>query len=217
MTLLTLWLRLRTIGRRAAPDRSFVVALGERFKEPKSTAFFFLSWRRVTVTSAVVVGLLGSTATYAYASPQILPDHFLYPVRLALEQVETTVAFSPVAKERVQFKHLERRIAETRAVAPRASGAALARQATALSSGLQSLQMQEPVSDQEEYLRETVSLDQQEFAEVTAVFDEDVEDLELASWVQKQTSQLEAHAKDWKKSREQHQKKEVMPDEESGE
>ncbi|MBM3205064.1 hypothetical protein FJZ48_03750 [Candidatus Uhrbacteria bacterium] len=159
--------RFASMSRHARPDREFVNALRRelQIKGYLSVPYFqrfHVWWKRALATSSLVIfGLIG-TGTYAYASPSVLPDHPLYPVRTTLEQAELNVARGAKAKARVQSK-------------------LIARHLHALSK---SVSVQERFEDEEadeqdvihEDVQDVVTLEQQILSEMTvdkALFDED--------------------------------------------
>lgn len=108
------WLRLRRIRQRATlrseERRDIEAYLREHGAFGSSSVFFFKSFVRTWSAIATVVLLLTvGIGSYAYASDDVLPNTPLYPVRQALEQVETKLAVTPAQKEKVQRKLVERR------------------------------------------------------------------------------------------------------------
>jgi len=64
------------------------------------------------VYALVLVLVFGSTSIFAYASESILPGDQLYPLKLAVEEVEKQIAITPKAKIKVRQKISERRMKE---------------------------------------------------------------------------------------------------------
>lgn len=112
---------LQRIGKRAAPDREFVLRLQSRLAEkgyvPTQVRVASPVWRPVVASTAMLLSLSAGTATYAYASDTVLPDHPLYGVRLSLEKVENRLAFSVKQQEQIRLKHAYRRLNEVRLMA----------------------------------------------------------------------------------------------------
>lgn len=123
--------RLSSISRQAKPDREFVISLqkmlGEKgYLRPARSQVLLFSWRRAAVFFSLAGSLLVGTGTYAYVSPDVLPDHPLYGLRTTIEQAELTVARNPEAKAKVQLKQLRRHLQEERLLADRNQPLALA-------------------------------------------------------------------------------------------
>ncbi len=72
---------------------------------------FSLVWLKTTpvVASLVVLVFVGSTALAAQAS---LPDQFLYPVKIATEQVRLSLSVTSLGKTKVQLNLADRRLGE---------------------------------------------------------------------------------------------------------
>ncbi len=75
----------------------------------KSRSTFSFLFPRLSAVAAMVLILCVGVSSYAYASDAVLPNTPLYPVRAALEQVEIKLAVTPVQKEKVVQKLVERR------------------------------------------------------------------------------------------------------------
>jgi hypothetical protein len=105
--------KLASIRKRAEPRRDFEVALRKELV-PRTTHYALrTTFLHPAVLATSLVMVLGAgTATYAYTSDDVLPDHPLYPVRVGLEQVEEAVATTPDVLARVEVKHAERRAKE---------------------------------------------------------------------------------------------------------
>ncbi|MCC6563421.1 hypothetical protein IT087_00845 [Candidatus Uhrbacteria bacterium] len=112
MTRYKLW----KMSRRAQPDAAFVARLETTLRERGAIGSRRVSplFRMAAAACAVVLVLGGSTASYAYASESVLPDHPLYPLRETVESMEETAALSAEAKAAVQRKFVERRLNEIR-------------------------------------------------------------------------------------------------------
>ena len=121
MILWNLKRRLKRIGERAAPDREFVLRLqahlGEAGYFSVRSPFVLPVWRSAMASVAVICSLGMGTASYAYASDTVLPDHPLYGVRLSLEAIENHLTFSAQQQEQVRLKHTYRRLSEVRLMA----------------------------------------------------------------------------------------------------
>lgn len=123
--------RLSSISRRATPDRDFIIALGKTLKDKgyvRTSRFqgVMFSWKRAATVLSLLGGLLVGTGTYAYVSPEVLPDSPLYGLRSTIEKVEFKVARTPAAKEKIQLKHLRRHLQEQQKLADRNYALALA-------------------------------------------------------------------------------------------
>lgn len=101
--------KLNKIGDRANPDREFVKRLGSRFNP--TYAFSPVLKYSAGVLTALSIFVFG-TGSYAYASDAVLPEHDLYPLRLAIEGLEDRVAITSSVKARVRLKHAKRRLNE---------------------------------------------------------------------------------------------------------
>lgn len=64
------------------------------------------------VVGLVIVGILGGSGTYAYASPSVTPDTTLYPVKTSIEWVEERFHRSPEGLAAFHHRMAERREAE---------------------------------------------------------------------------------------------------------
>lgn len=108
-----LWLSLRRLRRRATPLSKERVAMELFLKEKgafSSVSLSVYSFARIGVVAAAIILVLSVTvSSYAYASETVLPDTPLYPVREAIEQVEVKLAVTPVQKQKVVEKMVERR------------------------------------------------------------------------------------------------------------
>lgn len=112
--MLTPWLRLRRIRQRATlrseERREMEAYLRARGVFETSSVFFFKSFVHTwSAVGALAILLMVGVSSYAYASDDVLPNTPLYPVRQVLEQVETKLAVTPVQKDQVQRKLIERR------------------------------------------------------------------------------------------------------------
>lgn len=63
----------------------------------------------VPAIATAAVLLLGGTGSYAYASPNVVPDSPLYGVKAGIENVEEGLKFSPEAKAKFHARMAERR------------------------------------------------------------------------------------------------------------
>jgi hypothetical protein len=119
-----LWYIERKLGRLrrlAEPDEQFLTNLERRLEigNPRIPSTFLFKFRFAAVSVGALIIFLGTTSTYAYASDQVLPGTFLYPLRLGLESIESRAVVTEDAKVTTQIKHLERRLAEDKLVAQR--------------------------------------------------------------------------------------------------
>lgn len=113
-----LWLKLRRLRQRATPLSKERAAI-ELFLREKGVFASALnpmySFARVfTAAAAIVLILSASVSSYAYASETVLPDTPLYSVREVIEQVEVKLAVTPVQKQKVVEKLVERRKQEVK-------------------------------------------------------------------------------------------------------
>lgn len=79
---------------------------------PKKRFGSFPTWKTAGVSFGLALSLAGGTGAYAYSSDEVLPQHPLYSVRMALEQAELTLPQSDQQRETVRIKHLQRRVSE---------------------------------------------------------------------------------------------------------
>ena len=105
--------KLTQLGDRANPEPGFVRSLEKTLQLQSGHRSWWIHWGRIAASASSIV-LVAATATsaYAYTSDDVLPDSALYPVRQSLENVETAVAPTPIAKAKVEVKHLKRRMRE---------------------------------------------------------------------------------------------------------
>lgn len=71
-----------------------------------------LSYAKILSGSFALIFLFCSTAFYAYANEDVLPGSRLYPLKIAVENIEVKIAQSPVAKIQIYKKLSERRLKE---------------------------------------------------------------------------------------------------------
>lgn len=105
--------KLRRLGRRADPDRDFVLGLEKRLVQeigvlPAPRAAY-LRWASA---AGLVLALGGATGAYAYASDSVLPGSALYPLKLEIENLEKSTSLTNARTAQVELKHLKRRLAE---------------------------------------------------------------------------------------------------------
>ncbi len=107
-------LRLWRAARRSSPTSSFLRGLEAGLFPPAELVVLhrLRALRFAVVPALLVVGLLGGTGVYAYASDTVLPDHALYPLRQSLEGFEVQIAAVTPMKDRVHLRLLERRARE---------------------------------------------------------------------------------------------------------
>jgi len=172
--------RLSSISRRAAPDRGFVLSLRNKLQEagyvetPRFT-LWKMSWKRAAVSFSILLSVgFGATATYAYESPDVLPDHPLYGLRVAMENVELKAASTPEAKENVRLKQLSRHLRDTKNLALAEKPLVVEQTKTVLNELSTEIANETAISadagsdqsDQEDYLRATVATDKQDLADI---------------------------------------------------
>jgi hypothetical protein len=105
--------KLKRLGRRGQPSKSFVDALQQKLIEkgaaPARITYQMPMMRYAAAALSIVILFGAGTSAYAYSSDEVTPDHPLYGVRQAVESVEETVAITPAWKERIRQKHLARK------------------------------------------------------------------------------------------------------------
>lgn len=109
--------KLRQLGRKAEPEKTFVADLYRKIEaefEPKQA--IIPVWKLAAVPALALIMTLFGTGVYAYASDDVLPGNPLYPVKQGLEKVEEKLAIRKQAKLYVAVKHLERRLKEDKAL-----------------------------------------------------------------------------------------------------
>ncbi len=105
--------RLKKLSQHAEPDPRFVRALEARLHaqmKPRGWQSPLLRFGAALASLVCIVG--GTTGAYAYESEQVVPGHFLYPVRERIEHIEEQIAITPEKRVEVAVKHIERRIHE---------------------------------------------------------------------------------------------------------
>ena len=112
--------KLRGLSKRAEPGSKFRVALRkELVSRLPRRPWYALIMRPVAVTASLAAMLGAGTASYAYASDSVLPDHPLYPVREQVENLVKTVAVTPKLQAAARLKLVLRRVRETEVMAAR--------------------------------------------------------------------------------------------------
>lgn len=112
--------KLRKLSKRAEPSSEFQAALRkELLSRVPQRPWLAVIMRPVAVTASLAAMLGAGTASYAYASDDVLPDHPLYPMREQVEQLVKTVAVTPKAQAAVQLAFVKRRVREMEAMAAR--------------------------------------------------------------------------------------------------
>lgn len=115
--MIRLWLTLRRLRQRATPRSDERGAMEAYLRKNGAFSSERMVWsygRSFAIALVVVLIVSVSVSSYAYASDAVLPDTVLYPVRQALEVVETKLAVTPAQKEKVQEKIVERRVKEVK-------------------------------------------------------------------------------------------------------
>lgn len=101
---------LKRLSRLAEPRAAFQRALRKEFVVPRP---WFVAVLKPAFATVSIVTMLGAgTATYAYTSDDVLPDHPLYPIREQVERVEEAIAFTPTKRAAIQLKRVKRRVHE---------------------------------------------------------------------------------------------------------
>ena len=115
--MIRLWLTLRRLRQQAAPRSDERGAMEVYLRKNGAFSAERIGWsygRSFAIALVVVLIVSISVSSYAYASEAVLPDTVLYPVRQALEVVQTKLAVTPAQKEKVQEKIVERRVKEVK-------------------------------------------------------------------------------------------------------
>ncbi|HVM90468.1 MAG TPA: DUF5667 domain-containing protein [Verrucomicrobiae bacterium] len=104
------------IARRAKPDAAFVARMEREFAKRNvqnaKSDFTSFALRLTGALSALVLSLGLGTSAYAYSSDDVTPDHPLYPIRTAVENVAEAAAVTPALKAAVQQTMVKRRLHE---------------------------------------------------------------------------------------------------------
>lgn len=110
-------LNLIRLGRHAKPDHAFDVALQKKLISagylPMKRAGWLTRWQTAGVSFGLVASLASGTGVYAYSSDNVLPNHPLYPMKTAIEQVELALPQSLAHRQDVRLKFLQRRLKES--------------------------------------------------------------------------------------------------------
>lgn len=107
--------RVRRAARpsRAERQRIWETVAKQLGSQGGAISWYYQSWFRVSIAALVGIVLISfGTGAYAYSSPDVTAGAVLYPVKLALENVEEKIKFSPAARARFYLKKIERREAE---------------------------------------------------------------------------------------------------------
>jgi hypothetical protein len=116
--------KLKRLSERSAPSSAFVGSLACVLRERgylssvrQPLRKFLSTFRTVGVMVGVTVLCFSfaGTAAYAYASDGLLPDHPLYPLRMAVERVEYAVV-PPSDRPNVELKQARRRLQELKRI-----------------------------------------------------------------------------------------------------
>lgn len=104
------------LRKEATPSEEFERALWNRLDaELESVHMHKRAWYQrfaMPVAALVLVGILGGSGTYAYASPSVTPNTTLYPVKTSIEWVEERFHRSPEGLAGFHHRMAERREAE---------------------------------------------------------------------------------------------------------
>ncbi|OGL74121.1 hypothetical protein A3E39_03005 [Candidatus Uhrbacteria bacterium RIFCSPHIGHO2_12_FULL_60_25] len=101
---------LKRLSRLAEPRPAFQRALRKELVVPRP---WFVAVLKPAFATVSIVTMLGAgTATYAYTSDDVVPDHPLYPIREQVERVEEAIAVTPAKKAAVKIKQLKKRVRE---------------------------------------------------------------------------------------------------------
>lgn len=108
--------QLKNLKRSSAPRKEFKQALKAELSAEFDAAYpgMRLNWTRMLAAPVAVFVLVITmgTGTYAYASPEVTPEHSLYPVKKTIERVEGEFQRTPEARAKFHARMMERRIAE---------------------------------------------------------------------------------------------------------
>ncbi len=108
-------IRMNEISKQTKPSLLFRIKMEYRIFK-KGVYLFFrngnLKLKMATAGGMLVVFFSGGIGTYAYASSDVTPDSFLYPVKQGIERIEIGLAFSPTDKARKHLKMAFRRLDE---------------------------------------------------------------------------------------------------------
>lgn len=152
MKLLPLTWRLQRLSKAAAPRPEFEQALRLKLEERGAllhidrtrAGWSGLSFRVAGVMACFVLIFGSVTAAYAYTSDEVLPEHPLYPLRQSVEDLEETLAVTPKLRERVERRHIARKVREIEILNKRApqietrpAGEALERIQNVMQKGLE--------------------------------------------------------------------------------
>jgi len=113
-------MNLKKYQKQLNPDPKFKKELWQRLESKMQTeklsifAWYQQRWFRYSAVMAVVVLVIGSgsTGAYAYVSPQVHEGSVLYPVKQTLEKIEEKIKRSPEAKAKFYIKQVNKREAE---------------------------------------------------------------------------------------------------------
>mgnify|MGYP007077478618 CR=1 FL=1 len=104
------------LRKEAVPSKEFERVLWSRLDaELESVHLHKRAWYQrfaMPVAALVIVGVLGGSGTYAYASPSVTPDTTLYPVKTSIEWIEEKFYRSPERLAGFHHRMAERREAE---------------------------------------------------------------------------------------------------------
>ncbi len=105
--------KLKNLSTHADPTPRFRHALEKRLHGELGHPVWWIQGWKWAVSGATILSLAGSaTGVYAYTSNDVLPDHPLYGLRQAIEQVEESMAVQPEQKVQVKLKQIQRRLQE---------------------------------------------------------------------------------------------------------
>lgn len=108
--------RFDNLSKSAAPSDAFKGRLWQRLDaELEAVHIHKRPWYQrfaMPVAAVAIVGLLGGSGTYAYASPNVAPDSSLYQVKTGIEWVEERFHRSPESLATFHHRMAERRHAE---------------------------------------------------------------------------------------------------------
>ncbi|MEI7498312.1 MAG: DUF5667 domain-containing protein [Candidatus Falkowbacteria bacterium] len=84
----------------------------EMAKQKLAWFSFSFHWQPAFALGMITLIIIGSTGTYAYASPSVTLGSFLYPVKRGLESTSLSIATSPQKKASLYMQFADRRLAE---------------------------------------------------------------------------------------------------------
>ncbi len=192
--------KLERIGRRVRLDSDFEATMRKQFEQSgylQPSYALPLHWKTAAASVGSIFCLLTGTVTYAYTSDNVIPQTTLYPIRIAVEEVETQLAQTPQKKGLVALKHLRRRVSEAAKLqALRRQIPESHRQALKAGAALKEIESGTTLSDEEQFATEAVKLESRELSEMLdqqEMADTDQERTEIREQILEKADNLEGH------------------------